>query len=458
MEQTFTLKQKFRQFFHILFPILVTQLALYSMIFFDTVMSGQASSIDLAGVAIGSNIWAPVSTGVGGILIAITPIVGHLLGSNQKEQVIHKVVQGVYLALTLTFVLLLIGFLSIESILYRMDLEAEVRYIAYGFLKAISFGAPAYFAYQALRSFIDALGKTRITMVITLTSLPINVLLCYVFIFGKFGVPAFGGIGAGMASAITYYILLLIAISLIIWHPAFREYLAYFKFQLPSLTTFGELLRLGVPTGSAIFFETGIFAAVALLMSSFSTITLAAHQGAMNFVSLLYMIPLSFSMALTIVVGFEVGAKRFKDVKQYTFMGLGCAIAFALFNALLIYIFREQVATLYSKEEPVIELIQQFLVFAIFFQLSDAITTPVQGVLRGYKDVNVPFFTALFSYWCFGLPLGYYLAHYTSWGAFGFWLGLITGLSANAIFLLIRLKIIEKRYAVQSLKEINSIE
>ena len=440
MEQTYTIKQKTSQFLHILFPILITQVALFSMSFFDTVMSGQASPVDLAGVAIGSSIWAPVSTGLGGILIGITPIIGHLIGAKRKDEIPFNVIQGIYLAVAIALGLIIAGIVSLEGILSLMSLETRVRYIAHGYLVAIAFGIPPYFIYQVLRGFIDALGYTRITMVITLLSLPINIFLNYILIYGKLGLPVFGGIGAGIATSLTYYLLTIIAVLMISHHAYFKEYTIFERFPPLSWRTWHEQLRLGIPIGFSIFFETSIFCAVTLLISRFNTMTIAAHQGAMNFASMIYMVPLSFSMALTILVGYEVGARRFKDAKEYSFIGLSFSITTAALTALLLFLFKEQVAGFYSKEWEVIQLTQYFLIYAIFFQFSDAMATPIQGILRGYKDVNLPFITSLISYWLIALPLGYYLAVNTDFGAFGFWIGLIIGISFNALCLGLRFR------------------
>lgn len=445
MEQTHSIKEKLRQFFSILFPILVTQVTLFSMTFFDTMMSGHASPSDLAGVAIGSSLWVPVSTGLGGVFSAITPIVAHLIGGRRNHEVAHIVIQGVYLTLFLAVCVILTGSVILDGVLSLMKLESGVREIAHKFLSALAFGIPALFVYQILRSFMDALGKTRITMLIALLSLPINVLLNYILIFGKFGFPAFGGVGAGIATALSYWFLILIAIGIILRHPAFSAYHVFSKRYSVSLRAWGEQLKIGIPIGFSIFFETSIFAAVTLLMSAFDTSTIAAHQGAMNFASMIYMVPLSFSMAMTILVGFEAGAHRFQDARLYSRLGIASSLVMAMLTAITLLSFREQIAGLYSKELNVIQLTQQFLIFALFFQFSDAIATPIQGILRGYKDVTVPFITALISYWLVALPLGYHLAHFSYLGAFGYWVGLIAGITFNAAALLRRLYVVQNK-------------
>jgi multidrug resistance protein, MATE family len=445
MRQTTTLKDKFRQFLIVLVPILVTQLGMFSMSFFDTMMSGRFSSTDLAGVAIGSSLWVPVFTGLSGILLAITPIVAQLVGGDQHKEVSFSVIQGVYAATFLAIAVVIAGIFLLDPILNNMNLEESVRLVARNYLIALAFGVIPVFVYNVLRSFIDALGMTRITMYVTLTSLPINVFFNYVLIFGKFGFPQLGGVGAGIASSITYWLITLIAALVIHRHYPLRRYNIFGKWFRISLAKWKEILLIGVPIGLSIFFEVSIFSAVTLFMSEYSTNVIAAHTAAINFASFLYMIPLSISMGLTIVVGFEVGAKRLEDAKTYSLMGISTAIILAVIYGAILLLFREPISTLYTDNQQVSALIVHFLLYAVFFQLSDAIQAPVQGALRGYKDVNITFIMALISYWIIGLPLGYILAKFTEFGPYGYWIGLISGLTAGAITLSWRLKVVQKK-------------
>lgn len=445
MNQTFTKKKKIQQLFIILLPILVTQLALYSMNFFDTMMSGKFGKNDLAGVAIGSSLWVPIYTGLSGILLAVTPIVAQLIGAKKTKSVAFSVIQAIYLAIIMALLVIFIGSFVLSPILDKMELEDEVRRVAHDYVVALSFGIIPLFAYSVLRSFIDALGKTRITMFITLLSLPINVVFNYFLIFGKFGFPRLGGVGAGYATAITYWLITFFALIIIIKQHPFSTFGVFKKFYALSFEKWKEILKIGVPIGFAIFFETSIFAAVTLLLSRFDTTTIASYQAALNFSSFLYMVPLSISMSLTIIVGFEVGAKRYDDAKQYSIIGVMLAMGMAFVCGAILLLFRTEVASIYTNDAAVLEMTKHFLLYALFFQLSDAIQAPVQGALRGYKDVNITLLATLISYWIIGLPVGYYLANYTSLGASGYWIGLISGLAVGAILLAIRLTFIQKR-------------
>ena len=331
-----------------------------------------------------------------------------------------------------------------------MRLEEPVERIATQFLSIIAIGIIPLFTYTVLRGFIDALGKTRTTMIITLLSLPINVILNYLLIFGNFGFPKLGGVGAkncfhcNILVHFNYYSHYYSDERAFCLFQHFQTIIPTFSFELDSI------LKTWRPYRICYLFETSIFAAVTLMMSNFSTTTIATHQATMNFASLLYMTPLSLAMAMTIAVGFEVGAKRYDNAKQYGLIGIGLALAFALLYSILLYFFDDQIASIYTTDAKVHHLAKEFLIFAILFQISDAIATPVQGALRGYKDVNVALIMTLIAYWIIGLPLGYILATYTEWAAKGYWIGLIIGLAFGVAFLLIRLFQVQRKYTTQN--------
>jgi MATE family multidrug resistance protein len=425
---------------------MITQVGFFMMNVVDAIMSGRVSAEDLAGVAIGSSLWMPVFTGINGILLAVTPIISQQLGAGKTDKIANSVTQAVYLSICLAAAVIVVGAITLDPVLVLMDLSSEVHYIAKHYLVGLAFGIFPLFAASVLRYFFDSLGHTRITMFVILLTIPINVLLNYLLIFGVGIFPRLGGIGAGYATALSYWIMLGFSILFLLFLPKEETYEIFTKKVKPSLQAWWEQLKIGIPMGLSIFFEASIFAAVTLLMSQFSTNIIAAHQAAMNVTSLIFMVPLSISMALTIVVGYEVGAKRIHDAVEFSKIGISMAIFVLLLGSGFLYLFRDMIASIYSNEQEVMILIQQFLIFAIFYQISDAAQASIQGVLRGYKDVMAPFIMALISYWILGIPAGYVLANYTFLGPFGYWLGITCGLTAAAVGFSMRLVYIQKRY------------
>lgn len=443
MEQTFTVVKKYKKIFSIIMPILVTQIAMYFISFFDTLMSSKYGTNDLAAVSIGSSIWLPVYTGLVGILFSITPIVAQLVGAEKRLAVKKIVQQGIYIAILLGIITFVGLRLSIQPLLAIMELEKEVARIAKGYILSISFGIFPLFLYTVIRCYIDALGKTRVTMLITLLTVPMNIFMNYLFIFGHFGMPELGGVGAGIGSAITYWIVFIVAAIIASKQRPFRDDTLHKGWGKIDILQWKEILQIGFLIGFTILAESSIFSVVTLLMSNYSTAIIGAHQIALNFATLLYMIPLSISMGATILVGYEVGAKRFADAKIYSFLCIGTSIGFSILSMSILFVFSEQIASIYTADTHVVEYAVRFLMYAMIFQFSDAIQVPIQGVLRGYKDVQITFMIAFISYWIIGLPVGYSLATYTDFGPFGYWIGLVTGLTAGAIILSLRLKYVQ---------------
>jgi multidrug resistance protein, MATE family len=446
MYPTNTLREKASLFFHILWPILITQISYNLMTVIDTMMSGRAGTDDLAGVAVGSSLWMPVYTGLTGIMLAITPIVGQLIGNNKRSDVGHTVTQGFYLAILISLLVLAVGFFALQPVLGIMDLSTDVHTVATDYLHGLAIGIIPLFASAVLRNFFDAQGYTRVTMIILLLALPVNTLLNYLLIFGNFGFPELGGAGAGYATAITYWFIFGVSIFLTFQVKEMRSHYLFVRWYKVSFQSWKEQLKIGVPMGLSTFFEASIFSVVTLLMGSlFDTNIIAAHQTALNFTTLMFMVPLSISIGMTIVVSYEVGARRMEHAKQYAILGVSSAIVVIGILSLFLFLFREQISYLYTSDRAVVLLAMQFMLFAIMYQFSDAAQASLQGVLRGYKDVTVPFIIAFISYWIVGLPSGYLLARYTTLEPYGFWVGITLGLTCAAVGFFLRLRFIQRR-------------
>ena len=295
-------KQRLRRLFSVMIPILITQTAIMAMNFFDSSMSGHAGAVDLAGTSIGGNIWMPIFVGTNGVLLGAMPIVAHLLGADKRDNIGKVIRHTIFLAIAFSAVIILMGVLFLDTLLTHLHLEPQVHYIAKMYMAAVAVGVIPFFMSTSLRALIDTLGHTGITMKIYLLALPVNAFLNYCFIFGKLGMPRLGGVGAGVATGITYWLEFAIFVWIVHKLPAF-EHFRIFKdrFHL-DIKQLRENLSIGVPIGLAMFMEASIFGVVALFIAKLGTVIIAAHQAALGFTSLLYMVPLSFSMALTILV------------------------------------------------------------------------------------------------------------------------------------------------------------
>ena len=444
MYPTHQFKEKFVLFLKIFFPILIYQFANYSASFVDTTMTGQYNTMDLAGVSTATSLWNPFFTFLTGIVSAMVPIIGHHLGRGKKEEVASDFYQFIYLAFGLSLVLLgMVVFLA-PPVLNHIGLEAQVASVAVSYLWYLSIGIIPLLLFSVIRSLLDSLGLTKLSMYLMLLLLPLNRGFNYLLIYGAFGFPELGGAGAGLGTSLAYWCLLGISVIILLKQKNLKE-LHLEQGASLNLERIMEGIRLGLPIGGTVFAEVIIFSVVGLIMAKFSSMIIASHQSAMNFSTLMYAFPMSISSAMAIVVSYEVGAKRFDDAKTYIKLGRCIALIFAGFTLSFLYILRDVVASLYGNNPDFIELTSTFLTYSLFFQLADTVAAPLQGILRGYKDTIAPFYLGLIGYWGVAIPLGYLLDQATDLGAFAYWIGLIASLIVSGCLYQWRLKSIMKR-------------
>ena len=445
MHSTETIKGKIILFLKIFFPILIYQFANYSASFVDTTMTGQYNTLDLAGVSIATSLWNPFFTFLTGIVSALVPIIGHHLGQGKKKEVSSDFYQFLYLALALSIVLFVLVFFLAPIVLQFMGLEVAVSSVAIRYLWLLAIGIIPLLLFSVIRSLLDTLGLTKLSMYLMLLLLPLNSGFNYLLIYGAFGFPELGGAGAGLGTSLAYWALLLISVLVLLKHKKLKEY----QLQKPmplQIKKIKEAIYLGLPIGGTVFAEVAIFSVVGLIMAKFSSLIIASHQSAMNFSNLMYAFPMSISTAMAIVISYEVGAKRLDDAKQYIHIGRLTAMVFAVLTLSFLYIYRENVARLYGQDSEFIQLTASFMTYSLFFQLADTFAAPLQGILRGYKDTIVPFCLGLLGYWGVAIPLGIVLDYWTGLGAYSYWIGLIVSLVISGILYQWRLQVIMKKF------------
>ncbi|MGX5858820.1 MATE family efflux transporter [Streptococcus sanguinis] len=443
MHQTHNLNQRMRLFISIFLPILIYQLANFSASFVDTTMTGQYDTLHLAGVSMATSLWIPFFDLLIGIVSALVPIIGHHLGQGKKEKIASDFYQFIYLSLGLSLILFALVFVGAPLVLAHLGLEPLVEGVAKNYLWYLALGIIPLLLFSTIRSLFDALGLTKLSMYLMLLLLPLNGTFNYALIYGAFGFPEMGGAGAGLGTSLAYWVLLLISLLVAVKHPKVRVY-ELWKIRPLDKKGLIDGIRLGLPIGGTFFAEVVIFSVVGLVMAKFSSLIIASHQAAMNFSNLMYAFPMSISTSMSIIVSYEIGANRPDDVKKFCKLGRLTALGIAGFTFLFLYILRDRVAALYGSDTEFIRMTSVFLTYSLFFQLADTFAAPLQGILRGYKDTQVPFYLGLIAYWGVSLPLGLFLDYYTSLGPYGYWIGLIASLVTSGILFQWRLNRLAK--------------
>lgn len=419
-------------------PIIGGQLAMTGLAFIDTVMAGKLSAADLAAVAIGGSFWSATGLFFLGVLMALPPSVAQLAGAGRTRRVGFLLRQGIWLGLGLSVIAVAVV-LEPRWLLAAFDVQAELIPIVAGYLGAISWGIPAWFAYLALRFFCEGMGDTRPVLYFGLVGLPVNAVGDYVLMYGELGFPALGAVGCGYATALVWWAQLAGIVLYVATRQRYRRLHLFARLEPPRWKPIAELARVGLPIGVAIFVEASLFAVAALVIGSLGTLAVAGHQVALNFVAVTFMVPLGISMAATVRVGHAAGRRDPDGVRRAAWTGVALAMAVQVFNALVMVALPRQIAGLYTSDPRVIAAAAELLLLAAVFQLSDGLQASAAGALRGLKETKAPMAITVIAYWMLGFPLGYGLAIGRGAGAPGMWVGMIAGLTVAALLLAARL-------------------
>ena len=408
---------EFRTLGWLALPIIVTQLSQMAMSTMDVIMAGRLGATDLAGVTLGTNLYFPTMLLLSGTIMSVTPAVSQLHGAGRLAEAGAVVRQALWLAVAggsaVAFALN-----NVEPVYRWLQVDERAIPVAVAYLNALSLGLVPLLAYASLRCLCEGMSWTRPAMVISLSALPLKLLLNWLFIYGapSLGIPAMGGPGCGWATALVMVYMLTMMVGVVLFS-RIRAANTFAVFSWPNVAEIAHLLKIGLPIGFALFVEVAFFSLVTLLIGRLGVATIASHQVALNIAGAAFMVPLALGMAATIRVGFNVGAENLAGARRAAWVAIGTTVTWGCLLATLMLTLRHHIVGLYSTEPDVISVAASLLVLAAMFQVFDASQATMMGALRGYKDTRVPMFIALFAYWIVGLPVGYALCYGVDAGA-----------------------------------------
>ncbi|MBT7335645.1 MAG: MATE family efflux transporter [Gammaproteobacteria bacterium] len=442
-----------RRLVRLALPLVLTQLAQMSLSVADTVMAGQVGSVDLAGVALGTVVFWPLMLLVSGTIMAIIPTVSQLDGAGRRGEAGEVVRQALWIAF-LGGICLMVIYRNLTPLYETVGVDPLAIPVTAAYLDAMSVGVMPLLGYFCMRYLCEGLGWTLPAMLIAGSALLLKIPLNYWFIHGGLGVPSMGGVGCGWASVVVYCYQLLAMIGVILCS-RMRVACLFNRFSRPDWPALRRLVLLGVPIGSSIFAEYSIFSALTLLIGRLGVDNVAAHQIASNVGGLTFMIPLAIGMAASIRVGFNVGAGNLAAAGRSGWVALSMSLAFAGLAALILATAGDVIAAVYTKDFGVQVLAVQLLVLVAIYQPVDNVQGTAIGALRGFKDTRVPFFVAVGAYWLIGFPtswaLGFGYFEAIDFGIYGYWMGLMLGLTVAAVVLVGRFVYLTQRADLVSL-------
>ena len=429
-------------------PILIGQLATMGMSVVEVAMAGHVSAQALAGVSLGTSIWIMVIITLIGNTLAVNPVVSHHVGAKNFAAVPPVVRQALWKALGLGMIAMVVG--NLASLVFdHMNLEPQVRDLSRDFVRVSSLALPAFALHRVLYGYSASLGQTKPLMVTALLTLLLNVLVNWLLVFGNLGFAPLGGLGCAWATVVCVWFNLGALLWWIRRAPAYRATWPFGRFEWPDWPQIRSLLALGLPIGVTYFAEVSAFSLIALMVAKFGSTEVAAHQIALNFSSLVFMVPLSLGMALLTRVSQALGASDPVAARFRAWVGVAIALVFAVVSAAVMAVFNQHIAAAYTSDAAVAALATQLLFVAAIFQLSDATQVAASSAIRGYKVTRAPMMIHLMAFWVVSLPLGFALGIAPQgwpgvpsepWGARGFWVALVVGLTIAAVGLVLLLR------------------
>lgn len=435
------------------FPVILGMLGHTFVAFADNIMVGQLGTAQLAAVSLGNSfVFVAMSLGIG-FSTAITPLVAEADGAQNVESGRSSFKHGLILC-TLIGLILFILLLFAKPLMYYMDQPVEVVDLAMPYLDLVAFSLVPLVIFQAMKQFSDGLSQTRYPMFATVVANVINIALNYLLIFGKFGFPEMGIIGAAIGTLISRIAMVICLWLLFNTNRKIKPYLMNFNWKSIEQSMMKKVINLGLPSALQMFFEVGVFTSAVWLSGVLGKNPQAANQIALNLSSMTYMVGVGLSVAAMVRVGNQKGLKNYKELRRIAISVFCLTFLIELVFALCFVVFRHWLPTVYldqndlvnlADNSQVITIASQLLLIAAIFQISDGLQIAFLGALRGLQDVKIPTLITFIAYWIVGFPISYYLGLKTDLGNMGIWIGLLSGLTIAAIFLYFRFNYLTRK-------------
>lgn len=434
-------------------PVILGMLGHQVVALVDNIMVGQLGSAELAAVSLGNSfMFVAMSIGVG-FSTAITPLVAEADGEGNREKGKSSFKHGLFLCIILGLALFGIVMFA-KPLMYVMSQPPEVVDLAMPYLTLVAASLVPLIIFQGFKQFSDGMSMTRFPMYATIVANLVNVLLNYMFIFGKWGAPELGVVGAAIGTLVSRVVMVAYLWYLLSKKEKSRYFVTEIKIFTLSKVMLKKLLNLGFPSAMQMFFEVGIFTSAVWLSGILGKNAQAANQIALNLASMTFMVAMGFSVAAMIRVGNQKGLKNFKELRRVaisiflltSILSLVFVVGFIIFNGQLpkIFLDYDNLAQFADNNEVVI-LASQLLIIAAIFQFTDTLQVVALGALRGMQDVKIPTVLTFIAYWIIGFPVSYYLSMHTSLESMGIWIGLLAGLTASGIMLFTRFNYLSKK-------------
>ena len=438
------------------FPVILGMLGHIFVSFADNIMVGQLGAAELAAVSLGNSFFfIAMSLGIG-FASAITPLVAEADSTKNSLGVKNALKHGLILCAILSVLLYLLMLLAVPVIHY-MKQPLEVVELAIPYLYIISISIIPLVVFEALKRFSDGLSNTKYPMYATIAANIINIIINYLLIFGSFGFPKLGIVGAGIGTLVSRIIMIFFLSLIFMKRDKFKPYVLNIKFRIVDSLIFKKIINIGFPSALQMLFEVGIFTAAIWMSGVLGKNFQAANQIAFNLSAMTFMVGVGLSVAAMIRVGNQKGLSDFIELRRIAFSVFMLTVLIEMFFAVMFLVFRDWLPTIYLDTEnlsktlentEVILIASKLLLIVALFQIFDGLQVVILGALRGMQDVKIPTIITFVSYWLIGFPISFYLGIYTPLKSTGIWIGLLISLVCASIMLYLRFNYLTKKLII----------
>ena len=433
-------------------PLLIGQLAVITFGVLDTAMTARYSAEDLAALAMASAIFISVYVGLTGVVSALAPIAGQLFGAKRYSEIGEEVRQATWLALALTILGCFI-LLNADQVLAISRVSLDIEGKAKLYLNILAIGLPASMVMRVLMALHNAVSRPAVITVVQLIGLALKLPLNLLFIYGGFGIEGMGGPGCAVATVIINWTWMLLTLGFVLFDRFYRPFAIFARFSMPDWHRIWVLLKLGAPIGFSYLIEVTSFTFMSLFIARLGTTALAGHQIVANMGTVIYMVPLSLSIATMTLVSQSIGASKPERAEEIGWSSVVFTTATCITIGIAVWVFRMQLLDLYDPPEEVKIFSIPLFLFIAFYQVFDALQVTAAFILRAYRIAFWPMVIYAGSLWGVGLGGGYLMGFNVFGnvptflqGANGFWAGNSISLGLAACFLLYLFRKTAERY------------
>ncbi len=420
-------------------PLVLTQVGQTSVQLIDNAMVGRVGTNELAAASFANSIFVVIMLFGMGIFLGVTPLISHAKGGNDDRKVAGILKNGFTLASIILVGITLISW-SLTWVMPYMGQPDDVVKLAIPYYRILVVSLIPFLLFILLKQIGEGMGNTMLAMIATIASNLLNILFNYLLIFGKWGFPELGLLGAGYATLISRIVMPILLYIGFQWLKPIRHYFKLMPLVKATRKEMRTIFNIGFPIAGQLVLEVSSFAGSAIMMGWLGNVPLAAHQVAMGLASFTFMIANGVAMATTIRVSYQLGTQNFDSMEKVSYSAVHLVVTYMGMCGLGFFLFRNQLPHIFTNDLAVINQAASLLMVAAIFQLFDGIQVVCLGILRGFADVKAPMFIAGFSYIAIGLPVSYIFAFPLKQGPEGIWYGFVAGLISAALLLTLRIR------------------